>query len=189
MELKDVILKRRAYRSLIDVNITTDQIKDLANSASLAASCFNKQPWRFIFIIDRATLEKMHQAFSKGNDWAKKASCIVAVLSKPDLDCRIAGRDYYLFDTGMAVAHLILKATDMGLVAHPIAGFKENIVKDILKIPPELTVITLVIIGKHSDSITDLLTDQQKEFEKNRPECIPMKDFAYINKYGNSISI
>jgi len=31
---------------------------------------------------------------------------IIAVFSREDLDCRIRGRNYYLFDTGMATAFI-----------------------------------------------------------------------------------
>jgi nitroreductase len=48
----DAIEARRAYRSLDPVAITKNLIKDLARSASLAPSCFNYQPWRFIFVKD-----------------------------------------------------------------------------------------------------------------------------------------
>jgi len=29
---------------------------------------FNKQPWRFVFIHDKKTLDKMHSALSPGNE-------------------------------------------------------------------------------------------------------------------------
>ncbi|MDH7517474.1 MAG: nitroreductase family protein [Candidatus Thermoplasmatota archaeon] len=54
MNVKEAIVKRRAYRSLEPVEISIDLIKDLAECAQLTASCFNNQPWHmFLFTIKR----------------------------------------------------------------------------------------------------------------------------------------
>ena len=108
---------------------------------------------------------------------------IIAVASRPDLDCQIKGREYYLFDTGMATAFLILRATELGLVAHPIAGYSPKKVRAALGIPDDMTVITLVNVGRHADTIGPLLSDEQAEVEPVRPERLPFEDFAYVDHY------
>lgn len=183
MDVKQAVYQRRAYRSLDPVDITEELVKDLATSAQLAPSCFNNQPWRFVFVHSPDMLQQMHSALNRGNVWAQAASMIIAVCSQKDLDCQIRGRDYYLFDTGMATAFIILRATELGLVAHPIAGFKEDMVKEILGVPEEMTVITLVIVGKHSDEISPVLSEKQVGWEKERPERLPVEQFAYMNHY------
>jgi nitroreductase len=184
MNVQEAIQKRRAYRSLEPVNITDDIINDLAESARLFCSCFNNQPWRYVFVQAPLVLKKMHEALSPGNEWARNASMIVAVFSKPEFDCMIKGRNYYLFDTGMATAALILRATELGLVAHPIAGYSPTKTKQILDIPNEMEVITLVIIGKHADKISPVLSEKQVAAEKKRPERLPLEKFSYKNKYA-----
>ncbi len=181
MNVKEAIEARRAYRSLDPVEVTPELIRDLAESAGLAPSCFNNQPWRFVFVYEREKLEKLWEAMSRGNEWTRLASMIIAVVSRKDLDCDIKGREYYLFDTGMATAFLILRATELGLVAHPIAGYHEDKVKEILGIPEDMKVITLVIVGKHSSTISPLLTEKQVEAEKARPPRLPLEEYAFIN--------
>ncbi len=183
MDVKQAIHTRRAYRSLEPVEITPEPVEDLAESARLTCSCFNKQPWRFVFVYDPEVLKKLHTAMSRGNEWVQAASMIIAVFSKKDLDCVIRGREYYLFDTGMATAFIILRATELGFVAHPIAGYNEGAVKEILGISEEMTVITLVIVGKHAETIDTLLTEKQAEVEKKRPERLPLEEFAYVNRF------
>lgn len=182
MEVKEAIEKRRAYRALGPMKITGDLIHDLAGAANLAASCFNNQPWRYVFVYDKDMLEKMKEALSQGNEWAHSASMIIAVFSKKEDDCVIIDREYYLFDTGMATAQLILRATELGLVAHPIAGFSPKKTRAILEIPDEMKVITLIIVGKKSDDFSKL-ADHQIEVEKERPERQSLADFVYINTY------
>jgi nitroreductase len=183
MEVKEAILKRRAYRSLEPIEITDELIRDLAGCAQLSASCFNNQPWRFVFVYAPAMLKKMHEALSPGNEWARSASLIIAVLSKKEFDCVIKDRVYHQFDTGMATAFLILRATELGLVAHPIAGYSPKKTREILGIPEDLEVITLVNVGKHSTSANPLLSEKQVEAEKQRPERFPLEKFVYVNKY------
>ncbi|KPJ72081.1 nitroreductase [candidate division TA06 bacterium DG_78] len=183
MTVKEAIDKRRAYRSFIPVEITDELIKDLAQSAQLFCSCFNNQPWRYVFVYEPEMLKKMHTALSQGNEWAQAASMIIAVLSKPEFDCVIKDRKYYLFDTGMATAAIILRATELGLVAHPIAGFSPRKTKEILEIPNDMEVITLVIVGKHSEEINPVLSDKQRTAEKKRPERISIEKFVYLNRY------
>ena len=122
MDVKEAIIKRRAYRSLSPVDISYDLVIDLAECAQITASCFNNQPWKFVFVFDKDIL-KMHEALSVGNEWAKKASMIIVVLGKKEEDCIIKDRIYYQFDIGMATCAMILRATELGLVAHPIAGY------------------------------------------------------------------
>jgi nitroreductase len=183
MDVKDAIKNRRAYRSLLPVKITNELIKDLAECVQITASCFNNQPWRYVFVYDKEMLENMHEALSSGNEWVRKASMIIVVLGKQEDDCVIRDRIYYRFDIGMATEALILRATELGLVAHPIAGYSPRKTREILGIPDDIDVIALVIVGKHSDKINPVLSEKQKEAEKERPERIPIDDFVYINRY------
>jgi nitroreductase len=183
MDVKEAIERRRAYRSLTHVDIDDAIVESLAESARLFCSCFNNQPWRYVFVHDEKVLKKMHEALSPGNEWARAASLIIAVFSKPELDCLIKDRKYYLFDTGMATAAMILRATELGLVAHPIAGFSPRKTREILQIPDDMEVITLVIVGKRSDALSPTLSDKQIVAEKERPERIPLAEFAFRNRY------
>lgn len=184
MDVSKAIKERRAYRSLKETNIDEGLIKDLAEHASLAPSCFNNQPWKFIFVYETKVLNEVKRALSKGNKWAYNASMIIAVISKEEDDCVIGNRKYYLFDTGMAVFSLILRATELGYVAHPIAGYNPQKVKDALDIPDDMEVIALLIFGQHKEEIDDLLPEKQKEAEIRRPKRKPFEEFSFINKYG-----
>ncbi len=183
MNVIDAINTRRAYRSLAPAEITEDLVRDLAHCAQLAPTCFNNQPARFVFVWDPQVLEKMKPVFNKGNAWCHADSLVVAVFTEKEADCVIKDREYYLFDTGMQTAFLILRATELGLVAHPIAGYDPEAVRSVLKIPDKMTVITLVNVGRHADTISPVLSPQQVEWEKTRPERLPIDQVAFFNCY------
>lgn len=180
MDVKEAIETRRARRSLVPVSIERDTIEDLARCASLSASCYNKQPWRYEFAAGGEKLASMYDALAKGNDWAKNASMIIAVHARVEDDCVVAGKEYYLFDTGMATAHILLRAVELGLVAHPIAGFDNEKVKAAFGLGPEENVITLIIVGKLADGVDPDLSPWQKEAEEERPERLPLEKYARI---------
>ena len=185
MNVTDAIHARRAYRSLEPVEITPEIVEDLARHAQLSASCNNKQPWRYVFVYEREKLEEMFTALSRGNLWAHQGSMIIAVFSKEEDDCVIRSRIYHQFDLGMATATMILRATELGLVAHPIAGFKPKLVRDILGIPDGNTLLTLVIVGKKMEEIHPSLNEGQAARENIRPERMPLEEFAFHNKYSS----
>ncbi|MFB0566198.1 MAG: nitroreductase family protein [Candidatus Aminicenantaceae bacterium] len=183
MEVKEAIRERRAYRSLKPIKITDELVEDLARNAQLAPSCFNNQPARFVFVCEQEKLKEMHAVLSKGNEWIQDASLIIVVFSRREDDCIIKDREYYQFDCGLETAFLILRATELGLVAHPIAGFNPKMTREILRIPEEYDVITLVIVGEHSETMNPTLSEKQVEWEKKRPERFPLEKILHLNGF------
>lgn len=185
MDVWEAIKTRRAYRSLAPVKITRELVEDLAQAAQLAPSCFNNQPARFVFVSDPDVLKEMFKGFAQGNEWAYTASLVIAVFSRKEDDCLIKDREYHQFDCGLAAAFLILRATELGLVAHPIAGYSPKKTREILGIPEEYQVITLVIVGNHAETLNPVLSEKQIAWEKERPERLPLEKFAFRNHYLN----
>jgi nitroreductase len=181
MNVTDAIETRRAYRSFEPVEVTDDVVHELAHAASLSPSCFNNQPWRYVFVRDPEVLAKVCTAMTKGNQWTERASMIIAVFSRPELDCIIKEREYNWFDTGMATALLILRATELGLVAHPIAGFRPDEVKPMLGIPENMRLLTLIIVGKHATVPNPILSDKQLHDEVERPPRLPLERIAFVD--------
>jgi len=184
MDVKEAILNRRAYRSLVPVTITRELVDDLAGCAGLAPSCNNFQPWRFVFCYEPEALERLKGSLYDGNRWAHDSSMIIAVFSKKENDCMLPGRDYFLFDVGMSVGFLILRATELGLVAHPIAGYDEKKAKEALGVPDDTILITLVNVGKHTTELKPYLSENQIKGERARPERKPLAEFAFIDHYS-----
>jgi nitroreductase len=182
MEFDDVVNKRRSRRSLAPLEVSDSLVKDLATVAGLAPSCSNKQPWRFAFVRSPAMLERMFATLAPGNAaWAKQSSLIVAVWSKADLDATTPdGREYFQFDTGMASAFLLLAMAARNLEAHAVAGFDPQAVRQVLSLPDDAQVITLLIVGSHSQQVSPALTDWQVKAETERPPRLSFEEFARI---------
>ncbi|MFN4190243.1 MAG: redoxin domain-containing protein [Pseudothermotoga sp.] len=167
---------RRAKRALREDEISDELLKKLLYAAHLAPSCANKQPWRFIVVRSKDLLSKVHEALSGGNYWMKKAPVLIIVHARKDMACQLSdGRDYFLFDLGEAVAFLQIQATQMGLIAHPVAGFDPVVVKKILSIPEEDVVITIVAVGYPSGDLSQL-SEKHRDVELSARDRQPLEN-------------
>lgn len=128
------------------------QLMQLFEAARWAPSEYNTQPWRFIYGL-HGTLEwnKLFDTLAEGNKrWATNAGALILVLSSTK---RENGKPAptHSFDTGLAVAQLLLQATELNLVAHPIAGFDHSAVRQQFKIPADYTIEAMVVVGQQAD--------------------------------------
>jgi nitroreductase len=83
----------------------------------------------------------------------------------------------------MAVGFMLLKATELGLVLHPIAGYNPIAVKEAFNITESYEVITLLIAGEKDENIKPYFKDYQIEAENKRPARRDVKDFVFINTF------
>lgn len=186
MDVVEAIRTRRARRALQIKPVEDEKIEALIEAARLSASCFNNQPWRLVFVRGEEALAAVKGAMSKGNNWTSRSPLIIAVVCREADDCRLSDRrNYFMFDCGLAIGQLELRATELGLLAHPIAGYDPLKVKAALGIPEEYVVMTLVICG-YLGGDEALLSDKQKGWERTRPERKPTGENIFMDKWGSS---
>ena len=165
MDILPEIERRRAFRSIGVEPVSDEAVARMLSAATMAPSCYNNQPWRFVAVADAEQLRKIGELLPDGNAWARSAPLILLAFTKPSLDCRQdEGRDYALFDLGLATMSLILQAEHEGLVAHPIAGFTPKKVKAVCGLEDDHVLIALIVCGKRGDNPN--LAEWQKEREK-----------------------
>lgn len=183
MDIIAPIQNRRAFRAL-EVRPVDSTIRDrLLAAATLAPSCMNKQPWRFVAVDAEPHLGVLKACLEPGNYWGQTSPLIFAVVTNPDLDCRLSeGRDYAYFDTGMAAMNLMIQATAEGLTAHPIAGFKPVEAKKVLDIPDDYTLLTLIICGWPSSDLSSL--NEKHTLSETAPRSRkPQAELAFLQSW------
>jgi len=183
-QLISAIETRRARRAITDQPIDRETLDVLSRAAHLAPSCANNQPWRFVIVEDEAALDRVKEYLTGGNYWAKVSPVIIAVASRADFDCRIPdGREYHLFGCGLASMNLMLQATELGLIAHPIAGFKSKPIKEILNIPEDFTLIALIVLGHPTDDHA-VLSEKHRVEETAPRDRRPLPAVVSWNRSG-----
>jgi nitroreductase len=153
--LDDIIRARRSVRAYDGRPVSADQVRAICEAARLAPSACNSQTWRFVAVarsetISRICAEAMRPVIP--NRWLKQAPLLIVGCAKLDIianriGSRITGTEYYQIDMGIAMEHMALKATEMGLGTCWIGWFKEERVRQILSIPPQIRVCALLAVG------------------------------------------
>lgn len=186
MAIMKQIESRRAYRALSSRPIDRDVLVRLVQAAHLAPSAANNQPWRIITVTDPERLEALKATLAGGNYWAKTSPAIAAFVTSPEWDLRLdSGRDYALFALGMAAMAYQLQAVEEGLYVHPIAGFNAAAAKQVLGIPEQAVLETLIILGYPGDSSG--LSEKHLESEKGPRQRKPLDEVAAFDVWNDRL--
>ncbi|MCO6500429.1 MAG: nitroreductase family protein [Vicingus serpentipes] len=154
MEINKLISERYSPRAFSDQPITEDQIKLILKAASLAASSYNEQPWRFVY-----ALKENQEAFSRvfscimdfNHDWAKHAPALIVCVVKDNLSLNDKPNIHAWHDMGLAVGNLSLQALSMGIYVRQMGGFDSEIARTQLSIPKGYTPISVIALGYIGD--------------------------------------
>lgn len=142
METPATIRNRCSLKAHISPRvIEPEKITEIIEAGRLAASARNYQPWRFVIVNEKELIAKLVEAFSESNQVIKDAPVILVVCGRAADDVIRDGREYYLFDIGLAVGNMVLAATDLSLVTHLMTAFDEVRVKQTLHIPEDVRAV------------------------------------------------
>ena len=145
----DTLNSRLAGRAISGENLPEAAVADMMQAARLTPSCYNNQPWRFLFLESDDALSKGRDALTGGNrTWAVRAPLLIVGYSCEADDCVIDdGRKYHQFDLGMAVMNLMLCATEYGLLARPMAGFNPEKIRESFELGEDYRPLVMIAVG------------------------------------------
>jgi nitroreductase len=154
MEFSELVKYRQSDRKYSDKLVEKEKLQKCIETARLAPSANNSQPWKFV-IVDNAELkEKIADCVATlgMNKFIHQAPVIIAVvLEKTDvllsLGSVIKDKEFCLLDVGIAVNQFCLQATDIGLGTCIIGWFDEKKVKKLLHINRNKRVPLLIALG------------------------------------------
>lgn len=149
MEFNDLLTRRRSIRKYVSKEIPKESLDRILNAVKLSPSWGNKQCWHIIVVKDQALKKKLGEA--TGNNPNKScyedaSALIVLFADKKDSGIH-DGKEYYMFDMGLAAQNLIMAAANEGLDTCIIGWFDEKPIKEILGIPDNYTVVALTPLG------------------------------------------
>lgn len=140
-DVHPIIKNRWSARSFSEKPMTDEVIKTIIEAGHWMFSAMNEQPWRFIYAKkNTAAFDLILSSLAHGNAvWAKNAGAFVVSIVKTDFDKE--GNPFNAWaehDMGAANAGMILQASTMDIYAHPMAGFKPEIIKEYYNLPDNL---------------------------------------------------
>lgn len=139
MDALEAIRKRRSIRRYTGAPIPRSDLEAIVDAGRLAASGNNRQPWDFVVVTDRATIDQLKVASA----WMEQAGAVIAVVMDPS-------SRWWLEDGSAAVENLLIASTALGYGSCWLEGYtipREAAFKELLGIPEEKRLLTLVPLG------------------------------------------
>lgn len=186
--IADLLLKRWSPRSFSSRPVSLQIIQSLFEAARWAPSCFNEQPWVFVYVTP-----ENGQAFSsmvgclvdRNRVWASKAPVLILTAARTTFARNGKPNPYAWHDVGLAMGNLTVQATSLGLSVHHMAGFDREKIKTAFGMPEGVDPVTVVAVGYAGDP--DSLDPELSTMEKIPQSRNDLTRFVFAGGWGTPI--
>jgi nitroreductase len=169
-ETLNTIYSRRSVRSFTVAKISWDSLIKILRAGMAAPSAVNIQPWSFVVVTKRETLDELcaRLPYAKMLD---KAGAAIVVCGIPDKD-EVFSKDYWIMDCSAATENILLAchALGLGAVWTAVHVDKERIanVRKILNIPENVIPLNVIPIGvpKETGKALDKFKEENIHWEQ-----------------------
>lgn len=159
--------------------VEEDKLKRIFEAARWAPSSSNEQPW--IFVVNYQGTEeftRMADCLMEGNSWAKSAPVLALSVARMTFQQSGKPNRHGMYDTGAAVAHLLIQAVSEGLAVHQMAGYDVEKARTALSIPDGHELCAMIAIGYYGDH--DSLPEKQRQREETPRQRKPQSEFVFV---------
>ena len=143
MHVYDAIKARRAVRKFSDQPVARADIEKIVNAGRLSGSAKNRQPWTFIVVEERDTLQQLVACGSWCTHVAGATFAVVLVVD----DLHEPHTLTTPFDLGRTSQNMILTAWEMGIGSVMGTIYEQDIAHAALSIPKDKDVPWLISFG------------------------------------------
>ncbi len=161
---------RKSVRAFLPEEIEEEKLDALWEAARWAPSSSNKQEWHY-YAITGELRQKLSEALTRGNQWALAAPLLIAVTRDTSIENATETRAYGMYDVALSVMSLVIEAEHQGLRAHQMGGFKEEILRDLLKIPAHEAPVVMLAIGYEGnvEDVDPIIQEKEKRPRTRKP--------------------
>jgi nitroreductase len=153
-----------AVRSYQDTPIPDAVVQKIVEAGRLTASGGNTQPWHFIVVQNRDTIEQLAALARTGRYIAKAPLAIVVAIDKSPLA---------VADTSRAIQTMLLTAWAEGVGSNWVGFQGLDAIKPLLNIPDDLDVLAILPLGYPAQAVG--------QGKKNRK---PLSEVAHRERFG-----
>ena len=183
------IISRRSIRRFRQKKIKRDLIEKMVNAARLAPSAANLQPLEFVIVDEKEICLKVFETLSWAGylkDWnpsvdeSPMAYIVILVNDKKN--------PWYLRDVSFAAANIVLTAENEGLGSCILCKFDKEKIREILDIPEEIIIDSIVALGYKAEhpTVEDMVDSVKYWKDSQNVLHVPkrkLKDITHYNKY------
>lgn len=153
-DVDSMFVDRWSPRGFSGEPLTEREIHTLFEAARWAPSCYNEQPWRFVYATEPQARARLTACLvAKNRAWAGGAPLLMFLLARRHFQKTGAENRHAPYDAGAAWMALALQARKLGLYAHAMAGFNPDKAYETLGVSREDTlVMTAIAVGRRGDA-------------------------------------
>lgn len=167
--------------------VEREKLLTLLEAARWSPSCFNDQPRYFLVFdgSDQDAMKKARACLAAGNAWALEAPVLMLSVARETFEKGGKPNRWAQHDVGLATENLLLEAVEVGLAAHPMAGYDAALARSEFKIPDGYTPIAMIAIGyPYRGKLEDL--DELRGKELAPRERKQIGEIAFIGTWDRS---
>lgn len=146
MDIYEAISARKSVRKFLDKQVEDEKLARVLEAGRLAPSARNLQEWRYLVVRDDELRKGLIEA-AAGQGFVGQAPVIIVCCAETDGHVMRCGEPCYPIDVAISVDHMALAAAAEGLGTCWIGAFYQDKVKQLLGIPKEIRVVTLLPLG------------------------------------------
>jgi len=150
MDVYAAIRTRKSVRSYLDKPVEKEKLNRVLEAARLAPSASNSQEWRFVVVTDAEKRRRLAEE-AAGQRFIGQAPVVIAACAQTDGRLMRCGLARYPIDVAIAVDHLTLAATELGLGTCWIGAFDPAAARKILGLPDEVEPVVFTPLGYPAD--------------------------------------
>jgi nitroreductase len=150
MDFYNLIQQRYSVRAYKPDPLEGNKLQQVLNAARLAPTAVNRQPFQLIVIHTAGRQAELKRIYHR--EWFSQAPLVIGMCALPSTAwVRRDGKNYADVDATIAMDHLILAATDLGLGTCWVAAFDPVAAREILRLPDDVDPIAFTPLGYAAD--------------------------------------
>lgn len=150
MNFIDIAKARFSARNYKPAKIEEDTLFLVLEAFRIAPSAVNFQPWHLIIVSSNENKEKIYSAYPR--EWLKTAPILLVVCGDHSVSWkRSDGKDHLDIDLAIAIDHLTLQATALGLGTCWVCNFNALLLKQSLELPENIEPVAIIPLGYPMD--------------------------------------
>jgi nitroreductase len=143
------IKNRKSVRHFTGESVSKEEINKILTAAMCAPTAVNKQPWSFIAVTDRKTLDELADKLPSAKMlFQAGAAIIICAIPEKAYD---GNTEFAIIDCSLAGENILLTVESLGLGALWTASYPDkdrmNTVRKILNIPENVIPLCVIPIG------------------------------------------
>ena len=152
MNFLELVKARYSCRNYQPTSVEQEKLDYIMECVRMAPSAVNKQPWMFHIVTNEEDKAKLLQCYRR--DWLNTAPMYIVASVLHDQEwVRFDGKHHGDIDIAIAVEHLCLAATELGLATCWVCNFDSNLYKELFGLPENEEPTVIIPLGYAADEL------------------------------------